>query len=333
MKSSYTFTLIVETTGRADQLLLKELKKSFPEITRNRLKPWFQDRRIYSKHQVLQASSHLSLGEYLIELEGITTEALVPPQAQPCPRGCFLPILYEDETLLILNKTSGTASVPHLSSETDTAVNAALAHDPSLKSIGNLDEKLGLEPAILHRLDTGTSGILAFAKSQEEYLRLRPLWGSGRIRKTYRALVTPSHLETRLPQLPHEIRISLAHDLHSTKRMIALSSDKKRGYRGQPLPTLTRILSATALKPDLWDLEIAIETGVMHQIRCTLSHIGFPILGDTLYRGLPSARLWLHAWRLEIPRPEPEKPEKMLFIEAPLPEFWGQTQSIPIVAT
>src|ERR671925_567284 len=83
-------------------------------------------------------------------------------------RGPFLPMIYEDETLLVIHKASGVPSVPHDEDETETAVGAALAHTSALIGIGNRP----LEPGLLHRLDTGTSGLLVFAKSQAEFTRL-----------------------------------------------------------------------------------------------------------------------------------------------------------------
>lgn len=60
-------------------------------------------------------------------------------------------------------------------------------------------------------------------------------------------------------------------------------------------------LSRLITQSKVADLEIEIETGVMHQIRCHLAAIGTPIVGDVLYSGPPSDRIYLHAWKLKIP--------------------------------
>ena len=87
--------------------------------------------------------------------------------------------------------------------------------------------------------------------------------------------------------------------------------------RGPALPARTRILNATQLRAGMVDFHIQIETGVMHQIRAHLAFLGFPISGDRTYGGAPSSRLWLHAWKLDLPP---------YSIEAPIPKNWpGQT--------
>lgn len=326
MESTSTFeiTLVPTVPCRADLILLEELKKQFPHLSRARLKNWFHEKKVFLGRENLRASTLLQPGFHLIRIEGGLSEDLQEHLAQPSTRGCFLPIIYESESLLILNKTSGTPSVPHSPSETETAVGAALAHCPSLALIG----KRGLEPAILHRLDTGTSGLLAFAKTETEFERLRTLWSTGLIQKTYRALVCPASIQSALPKLPLELRISLAHDDHSSKRMIALTTEKKRKYRGKPMLTITEIISAHPVQYPaqnrILDLEIKIKTGVMHQIRCTLESLGFPILGDPIYHGIPSSRLWLHAWKLEIPG-APEAGGQKVSLEAPLPHWPEKT--------
>jgi 23S rRNA-/tRNA-specific pseudouridylate synthase len=109
--------------------------------------------------------------------------------------------------------------------------------------------------------------------------------------------------------------------------------------RGRHLPALTRILEAQEIAESangfLWDLSIEIQTGVMHQIRCHLHSVGWPILGDPIYHSpsptdvieprTSSPRLWLHAWKLELPTHtnsvHPNE-EARLRIEAGLPENW-----------
>ncbi len=220
-----------------------------------------------------------------------------------------IPILYEDSQLLILNKPSGTPSAPIQAEETQTATNFAVGYFPLLAEIG----RRGLEPGLLHRLDTGTSGALVFAKTQSEFERLLTLWKKHEVRKIYRAIV--KNEEAR--HLPQEITFPLAHDAKSSKRMISLVPSKKRKFRGKPLPAETRILAALPLSSqNLLDVEVQIKTGVMHQIRCHLASVGFPILGDPIYRGEKADRLFLHAWKIGFPLASGEFFE----CEAPLPE-------------
>ena len=237
----------------------------------------------------------------------------------------FLPVVYEDEEILVLHKHSGVPSAPLQASESHTAVGSALAHFPALQDVSG---RRPLEPGLIHRLDTGTSGLLVFAKTIQELERLIEVWKARRVKKTYRARVTK---RTRSNELPGDPRApvtwsqGLAHSAKSSKRMLVLDPSvrptRNSEIRGKPLPAITHLRQ---VRPDPsnsspsssgWDFELEIETGVMHQIRAHLAHAGFPIQGDSIYGGIESSRLWLHAWRLELPLCSGVK----LVLEAALP--------------
>lgn len=101
--------------------------------------------------------------------------------------------------------------------------------------------------------------------------------------------------------------------------------EREHKFRGKPLNTVTHLVRRHAVNKDFTDLEIRIETGVMHQIRCTLSYLGFPILGDPIYGQLNKVavpgRLALHAWKLGLPMMggSNEKGELTLVSELPSP--------------
>jgi 23S rRNA-/tRNA-specific pseudouridylate synthase len=121
-------------------------------------------------------------------------------------------------------------------------------------------------------------------------------------------------------KLPHLINLEIAHDAKSAKRMRVLDpglalplNQQLRRIRGKPQPALTVILTATPIQSGHVELEVEIQTGVMHQIRVHLAHLGFPILGDPLYSKTPSERLWLHASTLKMGN---------ITINAPNPENW-----------
>ena len=287
---------------RLDRALTDALKLRAPHLSRATLKAYFQRREILLNGRVVPPATVVAPGEHTVEILNWEDAAhREVPRAAASAEGPYLPVIFEDEHLLVLDKASGVPSVPHSADETETAVGSALAHIPALRDVGFG----GLEPGLLHRLDTGTSGLLAFAKTTPEFHRLREAWKNGRVRKTYRARATGTG---EFPSLPCELRWLLAHDEKSAKRMIAFPDGIRAGsrYRGKPLETITRILRLHSLAnlsgaSGLADVELEIETGVMHQIRCTLSALDWPILGDCLYGGPPSSRLWLHAWKLELP--------------------------------
>lgn len=289
---------IVTPSGeRADIALARALEG----VSRRHVKECFRRGDVFLRSKPIAASYLLRPGEAELELRNW---APMPESALPSPRGAFLPIVHEDERLLVLHKPSGVPSLPHSPEETDTAVGAALGRFPGLPA-------RGLEPGLLHRLDTQTSGLLVFAKTADEWSRLRALWRSGAVRKFYRACVNGGEP----PRVPALLQTPLGHDPKSAKRMIPAIAG--RAIRGKPLPARTEILEARSIARG-WDLLVRIETGVMHQIRCHLSSAGWPIVGDPIYGGEKAARLWLHAWKIELPLAS----GATLALEAEMPEDW-----------
>jgi 23S rRNA-/tRNA-specific pseudouridylate synthase len=230
-------------------------------------------------------------------------------------------VVHTDEQILVIDKPSGVPSVP-LSREPqarETAVHLALKIHPELESVGR-EVGRPLESGLIHRLDTGTSGLLTFARDAETYARLRGLWKSPSVRKTYRALVSG---EPPFPKLPLVINVPIGRSAKSGKRMLLALPGRENQLRGKPLPAHTEILKQQRIEfgaclRQLYDLEVTIRTGVMHQIRCHLAAQGWPVLGDKIYHGDSSERLWLHAWKLSLARPD----GSVLEITAPLPSGW-----------
>lgn len=240
----------------------------------------------------------------------------------PAPQysGPPITILFENESLIAISKPSGVPSVPHSPEETGTAVNFILQERPELLALSS-----DLNSMLLHRLDNGTSGVLLFGKTREDFETLRKTWKTSTQEKTYRA-ITQGPLNS---PPPGNIAFPLGHAKKSAKRMLAFhphsgspvaTQEKqwKKQLRGKALPTHTEVLQvsnhtgATTL-----DWTLRIDTGVMHQIRCHLATLGYPILGDSVYGGRPSQRLWLHASSIQILTKHGK-----LSIVAPLPLDW-----------
>lgn len=260
---------------------------------------------IFPRGRELDVSLPLSI--LLAELD------LLPPT--PVVGTEYLTILHEDDAFLAVNKPEGVPSAPLRSDDPDSAVQRVLAQRPAMPILrGN-----PLEPGLVHRLDTGTSGVLLFAKSIEAFARIDRAWNSGAVRKVYRALTSGGN-----PKLGR-IELALGHDLKSKRRMRAVTAPSDaRKIRGEPSRAVSEILTLRnhALRDgggSVADVEIRIETGVHHQVRATLAHLGSPILGDPAYGGAPSERVWLHAWKLVLPAGDSGKP---LEIVAPLPSGW-----------
>ena len=199
--------------------------------------------------------------------------------------------LFEDDSILAIDKPSGLPS--HSLTETQTSCESRLKI-----------ERPELKLHLVHRLDTGTSGVLVFAKNEQVFNEMREQFKLKRIQKYYRAWSekTPERIKLLADlKLPFTIDWSLAHHAKSKKRMIALPPGKDRNMRGKPIPAISILHEAheanfLGLESFCFDLEII--TGVMHQIRVHLATIGFPLIGDEVYekhlRTNP-IRLALHA--------------------------------------
>ncbi len=301
---------------RLDLQLLELLREKSPDLSRAALRELFKERKILVNGRPATAALELPPGNYEIEILAALETGPVVAAAAPSE---FLPVVYEDDEIFVLNKRTGVPSVPQAPDEPETACGSALARHPELAPIG----RGGLEPGILHRLDTGTSGLIVFARKDSAFSRLKEAWKTSQVRKTYRAVVRAAdeealqRLMSALPSLPIRIDTPMGHDPKSSKRMVVVSHPGV-STRGPALNAVTWIRAAHELKNGLWDFEIEIETGVMHQIRCHLASIGFPLQGDSVYRGTPSHRLWLHAWKLELPL----SAGGCLKLQSALPEAW-----------
>lgn len=181
-----------------------------------------------------------------------------------------IPVLFEDEDLLALNKPAGLLTSPD-------------RYDPARPNLMKLlhrgisenkpwAKERGLSYLMnAHRLDFETSGVILLAKSKPVLVALANLFGSEKPAKTYVALVqgvpAAESFEVNAKLAPHPAR-------HGLMRV-----DEKRGKRSRTLFRIRERFDGYTL------LECQPRTGRTHQIRVHLRHAGFPLLGDRLYRG------------------------------------------------
>ncbi len=221
-------------------------------------------------------------------------------------------VLLENDELLVIDKPSGMPSVSLSTDETGTATHWVLARYPQIAAAGPAP----LEGGLLHRLDTGTSGVLAFAKTRADWERLRLAWSTPAVSKVYLARVSASAKASATPLPLHpgqEISTPLSRLKKSSRRVVALVPGhpyRDSQLKGPALPAMTRILAVHPIisaapardsSSPVFEVEVQILTGVMHQIRCHLASLGWPLLGDNVYGGAPAPRLALHAWKLKLP--------------------------------
>lgn len=203
-----------------------------------------------------------------------------------------LPLLYQDDDVIVIDKPAGLLSVP--TSPDDDHEDTALAR---VREYVTRIRRKRLNAHAVHRLDRGTSGALAFALNPATREALRALFRAHRIERRYLALV-----EGR-PRATHgEVDLPIRNAYVAGRRGVA-----RPGEPGRAARTRWRVvepLREAAL------IEVELETGRQHQIRIHLARLGFPILGDAVYRprrfGEPMIhveRQMLHARRLGFDHP------------------------------
>ena len=301
--------LDLKITERADSALLRT--DFFLTIgSRRALKQLFSQGLIRQHGVALKASSLLTPGKHTLHI-------LESDPTSESNSTASIEILFEDDAFLALRKPRGVHSAPIPRQKNDTVV------DRLLHTRSTPFQTLP-EAGLLHRLDRWTSGVLLFAKTEAIYTCMKAEWSTRVHEKQYRARVSLSEKEFMTFQnaLPLKIDLPLGHDLKDRKRMRIIKGEQDLKYiRGPALPAHTELLSLQAIDPARAWAIVRIETGVQHQIRVHLAHIGLPLDGDALYHPTPgphAAKLGfiLHHERLSFVHPITQK---TLTIEDPYP--------------
>ena len=203
------------------------------------------------------------------------------PEDNLSPEEIPVPVLFEDEHILVVDKPAGLVVHPGAGNLSGTLVNALLN-----RGIGGGDDPL--RPGVVHRLDRDTSGLMVLAKGESAYSRLVGMMSARRVSRVYRALVKGEGLPRT-----GTIDSPVGRDPNNPTLMAA-------GV-GRPAVTHFEVLAAAA---EHTMLRVRLETGRTHQIRVHLSAIGHPVYADPLYGSqVPGHRLWLHAERLSFEHP------------------------------
>jgi 23S rRNA pseudouridine1911/1915/1917 synthase len=207
------------------------------------------------------------------------------PHRKALPRArCSLPILHEDEHVLVIDKPAGLLSVPTPGrGDEDTALARVRDYVAHLRPPGAFAERV-------HRLDRGTSGALAFALSREARAGLIPLFRAHRIERRYLALVEGE------PDVDRGVvDVPIRDEWVSGRRAVARDPEA-----GKPARTRWRVrerLGGATL------LEVDLDTGRQHQIRVHLAHLGLPVLGDRVYGRSAQGRSGPRRPPLDVGRP------------------------------
>ena len=281
------------------------LRRKFPIVSRVALKRLIEQGHVHVNGRVVKPTHNPRAGE---QIEIHWPEAK-PAEAQP--EKMPLDILFEDKSLLVLNKPAGLVVHPSAGHEEHTLVNALLYHcKGSLSGIGGV-----ARPGIVHRLDKETSGCLVIAKNDETHLALSAQFAGRQVKKKYNAIVCGE-----LARDSGEIRAAIARHPSHRKRMAVRDDDS-----GRAAHTNWRVLEKLRVATFV---EARIFTGRTHQIRVHFQFLGHPLVGDETYgarqnkkftelTGYKAPRVLLHARELSFVHP---RTQKQVSFEAPLPK-------------
>ena len=296
-----TFTVETSLPGERLDVFLRE---KFPAASRGTMQRLIEQGHVRVNGKTIKPTHSPRAGE---EIEVVWPDAR-PAKAQP--EDIPLDILFEDKSLLVVNKPAGLVVHPAAGHEEHTLVNALLHHcQGSLSGIGGV-----ARPGIVHRLDKDTSGCLVVAKNDETHLALSQQFAGRTVEKLYDALVIGA-----LAREAGEIHAAIArHPTHRKRMAVPDDGDGRAAHTSYRV--VERFAHAT-------HAEAEIHTGRTHQIRVHFQHLGHPLVGDETYGAKPNKkfaeltgyaapRVLLHARKLAFVHPRTGK--KVQF-EAPLP--------------
>ncbi len=227
----------------------------FPDYSRNRLATWIKEGRLMVDGRTVKPRDKATASAKVTLI--VTDELVIDWRPQSLP----LDIIFEDEHILVVNKSAGVVVHPAAGHADGTLVNALLAHAPELDALPR--------GGIVHRLDKETSGIMFVARSSLAHKSLVAQLSERTVSRTYCAVCTGA--------LTGGGKIDAPIDRHPTARTkMAVVADGK--------PAVTHYRIAHRFK-HYTQLQVNLETGRTHQIRVHMAHRKWPLIGDPVYGG------------------------------------------------
>jgi 23S rRNA pseudouridine1911/1915/1917 synthase len=256
------------TAGKRADVVATE---ALPTLSRAYVHTLFENSRITLNKEHVKPGYKLRIGDkLLIDFD--------PAELEQIP-DIDLPVIYEDDDVLVVNKPVGVISHARGKYWNESSVASFIR-----QKTGQEGERAG----IVHRLDRATSGVMICAKNTNAMSFLQKQFSTRNVKKIYLAIVD-GHVN------PQEAIIDMP-----IERNPKAPATFRVGSNGKISQTHYKVLQSS-IKHDL--LELAPATGRTHQLRVHLKHLGHPIVGDQLYDGSPAERLYLHAHKIEITLP------------------------------
>ena len=290
MAGGHTNIEISLDSSHAGWRLDRALAAAVPGLSRERLK-------VLTKAGALTRDG-TALRDPATKVKGDERFTLAVPDPTPAhnePQDIPLPIVFEDEHLLVIDKPAGLVVHPAAGNRDGTLVNALLHHcGGSLSGIGGV-----ARPGIVHRIDKDTSGLLVIAKHDKAHEGLARQFADHSIDRRYLAIVSGVPRQSE-----GSVDAPLARSAQNRKKVAIMPRGKRAVTHWRRL----EILKDAAL------VECRLETGRTHQVRVHMASIGHPLVGDPVYgrtrtehrqllKDLDFKRQALHATRLGFVHP------------------------------
>lgn len=230
------------------------LQQLMPQHSRSRIQAWIKADLVRMDNKTVSAKSKVWGGE--------TVKINPPENVQENafkPENIALDVMYEDDTILVLNKPAGLVVHPAAGNWSGTLLNALLHHAPQLNDVPRA--------GIVHRLDKDTSGLLVVAKTLEAQTSLVRQLQARTVKREYRAIVWGQLWRNGTVNQP------IGRHSHARTKM-AISRT------GKPAITHYEVLERFGTNTYV---RCNLETGRTHQIRVHMAHLKAPLVGDPLY--------------------------------------------------
>ena len=281
--------IVDDNYDRLDSYLSSRL-----DISRSKVSKMIKDNLVFVNGKKCKASMSLNIDD-VIEYEIIKEESFVNAEDIP------LDIVYEDDDVIVVNKSNGMVVHPAVGNKNGTLVNALMHHSKNLSSING-----EFRPGIVHRIDADTTGLLMVAKNDYAHEFLSKQLQEKTITRKYVALVWGV-----IPNDTGVIDAPSMRDKNDRKKMAVGTHNSKDAITH--FKVLERYSRATLI-------ELKLETGRTHQIRVHMNYIGYPVVNDPVYgrrKIIDKTGQCLHAKTLGFIHP---KTKEYMEFESPLPE-------------
>ncbi|MDR2602975.1 MAG: RluA family pseudouridine synthase [Puniceicoccales bacterium] len=249
-------TIVVSDNDKGKRID-KFLSEIFQGVSRTQLK------KSFDKGFVLIGGIPMPAKYVLRGQELITLRLILPDDITLNPVPMPLDILFEDEDIIVVNKSAGIVVHAGNGTSAPTLVEGILSHC-RLSGSGN-----PLRPGVVHRLDKDTTGVIIFAKTDRAYLQLIKMFATRKIKKTYQTIVCGTFTKNF-----GEICLPIQRDRSIGTKMAVSVNGKEAISRWHILKSFGQQFT---------HLQVNILTGRTHQIRVHMAAVRHPILGDTTY--------------------------------------------------